>query len=186
MGLFYEDLDTTTRGFMIQELNVGNPYQSPRLTERGLDLWPQLLSEACRYNDDIWLEEQLVLNELFKTHEFYIRNGIRYRRRINAKKSAQMLAEGEFNRYYLRGICLRAQHEGFEKLTVYRGKEVSTPRAESEAKIGTDIEANALLTTLRSHDFVSVDSAFSIPSGPNSGLTAKIKRSKTGLDQLVG
>jgi hypothetical protein len=88
-----------------------------------------------------------------------------------------MLAEGEFNRFYLRGLCLRGKDDGFSHLEIYRGKAVSEPRPESQAKIGCLINVDVLLAALRSLDFVSVEqSGFAIPSGPNSGLTAQIKR----------
>ena len=95
-------------------------------------------------------------------------------RRINQPHAAQQLAEGEFNRYYIRGLCRRAQEEGITELVIYRGKEVRKPRPESQAKIGTRISVDHLLEALRSHDFVSVEEAFAVPSGPNSGLTAQL------------
>ena len=183
MGLEYINLDEQTRSFMVQELNINDLYQSPRLTQHGLAIWPELIEEAARNHSDTWLENQLISQNCIKTSEYYIRAGVRRLRKV-PKNSAQMLAEGEFNRYYLRGLCLRAQSEGIETLTVYRGKNVFSPRVESEAKIGTEIRVDTLLIELRSNDFVSVDSAFSVPSGPNSGLTAKLSISKTGIQPL--
>jgi hypothetical protein len=86
--------------------------------------------------------------------------------------AAQQLAEGEFNRFYLRGIASRALKEGKKDLRIYRGKEVSAPRVESEEKVGSLIDAALLLAELRKNDFV--DNALGLPAGPNSGLTAEI------------
>jgi len=84
--------------------------------------------------------------------------------------AAQQLAEGEINRYYLRCLAARAIAEGKASLRIYRGKAVSQPRPDSEQKIGTLVNAKALLEELRKGDFV--DNALGLPSGPNSGLTA--------------
>ena len=87
-----------------------------------------------------------------------------------------MLAEGEFNRFYLRAICNRAINEGFTNIRIYRGKRVNSPRSESEAKIGQLVEVSKLLEKLRTYDFV--DKILELPAGPNSGLTAEIVQIK--------
>ena len=86
--------------------------------------------------------------------------------------AADTLAEGEFNRFYLRGLCRRALENGEKELVIYRAKPVSQPRRESERKLGTTVDAEALLRDLREH--LGVDSALGLPPGPNSGLSAKL------------
>lgn len=81
------------------------------------------------------------------------------------------MAEGEFNRYYIRGLCMRAKAEGKTHLVIYRGKQVRQPRPESEAKIGTSVAVDQLLPMLRQNDFVTIEDAIGVPGGPNSGLT---------------
>ena len=174
MGIQYASLDDVTRGYMLQESNVGGHYQSPRQTDRGLIDWVPLLNQAIQSHNDDWLGAELVQRDYLRDQEpFKTKSGMSWRR-INKPHAAQMLAEGEFNRFYLRGLCLRAANENKPSLLIYRGKAVTTPRPESEAKIGTQIEIHGLLEVLRSNDFVSVDAAFAIPSGPNSGLTARL------------
>lgn len=109
-----------------------------------------------------------------RSHESYTRKGVTREREVNRAHAAQQLAEGEFNRYYLRGLCLRAKAEGKDSLIVYRGKQVSKPRPESESKIGSSISVDVLLATLRTNDFVTIEDAIGLPGGPNSGLTAKL------------
>ena len=82
------------------------------------------------------------------------------------------LAEGEFNRFYLRAICLKALEIGAE-IEVYRAKSVRNPRPESEAMIGKRLDPNELLQDLREN--IGVDTALGLPQGPNSGLSGKIK-----------
>ena len=86
--------------------------------------------------------------------------------------AADTLAEGEFNRFYLRALCRRAVEDGVPNLTVYRAKAVRVPRAESQALVGKAIGAQALLQDLRAHP--GTDTALGLPPGPNSGLSAKL------------
>jgi len=172
MGLEYQNLDSITRGWMQEESLQGGHHQSPRLTAVGLAAWPGLLDRAFAEHNDDWLCNQLMQLGYMRHEELYTRNGVPRKRAVNIPSSAQMLAEGEFNRFYVRGLCRRAIDEGIPTLTVYRAKFVAHPRPESEAKIGTQVPVDELLNHLRRQDFVSVDSALAIPSGPNSGLSA--------------
>ena len=98
------------------------------------------------------------------------RNGKPYSKAVPAN-AASTLAEGEFNRFYLRGIASRGVDEN-RQIEVYRGRPSSTPRRESEALLGQHLVAGALLTDLREH--IGVDSALGLPPGPNSGLTGRL------------
>lgn len=82
------------------------------------------------------------------------------------------LAEGEFNRFYVRGLCLRAIEKGIPEMEVYRGKPVRQPRPESKAMIGKRISAQILLEDLRQSP--GVEPALGLPPGPNSGLTVRL------------
>jgi hypothetical protein len=174
VGLHYIDLDTRTREFMRAESDLCNHYASPRLTPQGLATWVPLLNAAIEKETDAWLGEQLRYNDHMKNQEPYTRNGKQFWRKINVPFACEQLAEGEFNRYYLRGLCRRALQDGIPALVVYRGKMVREPRPESEAKIGMFIDAQRLLDALRSNDFVSIEDALAVPGGPSSGLTARL------------
>lgn len=175
MGLHYENLDYVTRLLMAQESRLGDHYLSPRLTPEGVRDWPGLLDEALAGHDDDWLAAEVLRRGLLRPAETYERDEKLRARAVNPAHTAQQLAEGEFNRFYLRGLCLRAMAEGIPFLVVYRGKPAENPRPESEAKVGTRVPADALLETLRRHDFVSVgDTPGGVPGGPNSGLTCRL------------
>jgi hypothetical protein len=172
MGIAYKNLDTKTRQYMLKENDIGGHYKSPRLKQESWDKWLSIFTEGLRQYTDDWIAEEINRHLLLKTHEERKKpqGGITVAKiPINA---AQMLAEGEFNRFYLRGICSRALDESKKELRIYRGKEVTNPRPESEMKIGTLIDAKELLIDLRKSDFV--DNALKLPAGPNSGLTAEI------------
>lgn len=174
MGIHYENLDEITREYMLEESQLGSHYISPRLTEDGQIRWQSLFEEGIKIYDDDWIAQEILKRGYMKSQEEYTRNGITRLRNINKLNAAQQLAEGEFNRYYLRGLCLRAKAEGKDFLIVYRGKAVNNPRLESEQKIGTQVSTNTLLDILRTNDFVTIEAAIGIPGGPNSGLTCRI------------
>ena len=82
------------------------------------------------------------------------------------------MAEGEFNRFYVRALCRRAIDDKIPALIVYRAKQVAVPRPGSEEKIGTAIDPVAVLADLR--ESPGVEPALGLPPGPNSGLSAKL------------
>jgi len=173
MGIYYKNLDEKTRGFMLKELEMdmqqGKIYISSRLNVRGQSNWVNLLKEAIAYHDDDWLTNQLEIMCYMNTYETKkTKTGkvIKSRVPVNAPET---LAEGEFNRYYARGLCARAIAEGIDEVIVYRGKDVQNPRIESQYKIGQRVKAKDLLEDLRGSQ--GVEPSLGIPPGPNSGLT---------------
>lgn len=84
----------------------------------------------------------------------------------------ETLGEGEFNRYYVRGLCRRAIDEGIAALEVYRAKAVMQPRPDSQRLIGQHVDPAAILADLRITQ--GVEPALGLPPGPNSGLCLRI------------
>lgn len=170
MGIFYRNLDKQTREFMLRELELdvknGSVYISTRLNSEGQAMWVKLLKEAIAMHDDDWLAKQLRIGHYMKPYEKRLRSGRMAKVPVNAPET---LAEGEFNRFYVRGLCARAIAEDIKEVEVYRGKQVRNPRPQSESKIGMKINPKKLLEDLR--ESLGVDPALGIPPGPNSGLT---------------
>ncbi|MGB9122492.1 MAG: hypothetical protein WCE73_17885 [Candidatus Angelobacter sp.] len=175
MALNLENLDSTTRPEMIKELDadiaVGRLYLSPRLTDSGRNDYPVLLREAIISGNDSSLAAELGTLGRLKTHEAYTtKTGTKTRKvPINAP---EMLAEGEFNRFYLRALCIRAQADPELRIQVYRAKSVENPRPESEALISNTVPSASLLEDLRLN--IGLDTALGLPPGPNSGLSARL------------
>ncbi|MCX6685068.1 MAG: hypothetical protein NTV10_00205 [Methanoregula sp.] len=162
---------------MEEELNLDiqsrSVYVSTRLIQHGIELWNSLLLEAIQHHNDDWLANQLQTMGCLKSHEQRVRNGIPHLAKVPFT-AAETLAEGEFNRFYARGVCVRAIHENIPEIEVYRGKEVQRPRYESEIKIGKRFSPKLLLNDLRTSQ--GVEPALGIPPGPNSGITIRIPK----------
>ncbi|MGD1076673.1 MAG: hypothetical protein ABR903_11435, partial [Thermodesulfovibrionales bacterium] len=137
----------------------------------GQQEYPRLLREATEKHDESWLSSQLRSGGKFNASETRnLKTGP-----ISAKvpsNAPDMLAEGEFNRFYLRGLCLRAIRDNIPNLIIYRAKPVSNPRPESELTIGSAVAPQALLDDLRRN--IGIDTFLGLPSGPNSGLSARL------------
>ena len=122
--------------------------------------------------DDEWLANQLRRPGMMNSHQTRnTKSGpIQVKVPFNAPDT---LAEGEFNRFYIRALCLRAIDDASVRLVVYRAKSVAQPRPESEAAIGRTMDTHALLADLRAN--VGWETVLKIGQ-PNSGLTVKIVR----------
>lgn len=174
-GVNLVNLDETTRQHMLAEvegdLAAGHLYISDRLSPAGAIEWSDLLLEAIDAGDSDSLATQLNRNGRLNTHENYVRNGV-----LRTKKvpwtAAETLAEGEFNRFYIRGVCARSIAESLGEVEVYRAKFVMHPRPESTARTGIRLDPLALLEDLRTH--THVDTALGVPAGPNSGLSVRL------------
>lgn len=178
MGLSLADLTDGTRRYMVEEVDAdiqeGTLYLSPRLTSDGLRQYPELLRDACARHDDDWLAGELQARGLMRlTEERRMKSGTTM---VKVPVTAPTtLAEGEFNRYYLRGLARLAIENGVPGVEVYRAKPVERPRAESEVLIGRIFDARKLLVDIRSSG--GFDTLLGLPPGPNSGLSARLPRS---------
>lgn len=147
-------------------------YYSPRLSDRGHAEWVALLRESAQGYDDDWLAEMLRQNGRLVAMEQRRKPKGGFTMAKVPVTAPQTLSEGEFNRFYCRGLCLRALQTGTPQLEVYRAKQAIVPRADSEAMIGSRLAPQALLDDLRTHQ--GVDTALGLPNGPNSGLSIRL------------
>lgn len=176
MALQLVNLDDRTKQLMLDEFekdaNENNIYISDRLSDRGRKDYISLLREAIKSSNEVSLAKELCCYGRMNTTEQRrtTKGGV-----TTAKipiTAPDTLAEGEFNRFYIRGLCRRAIEDNIQDLVIYRAKEVKNPRPESEAMVGRTIDAKMLLDDLRSS--VGVETALRVPPGPNSGLSARL------------
>jgi hypothetical protein len=171
-----QNLNDSVRVFMAQEVeldvNSNRLYESKYFSDIGHATYLDLVREAARSYDDGWLANRLRVGGCM--------NAKAMRRKpkggfteVNVPVTApDTFAEGEFNRFYARGLCLHAIETGVPSLLVYRAKAVMVPRADSQAMIGRLVDASVLLQDLRTHQ--GVDTALGLPNGPNSGLSVQL------------
>ncbi len=87
--------------------------------------------------------------------------------------AAETMAEGQFNRFYILGLCKRAREEGVPNLEIYRAKKSAAPRRESENLIGSSFSVDYLEAQL-----LKTSDSFKSPLvKPNSGLSVKMSNS---------
>lgn len=158
MGLHYRDLDDRTRHHMLigyeEELASENPYVSGRLSDRGRDLFPELMREAIRNGTDESLRAQL--------------NDARLWRPGSSRDAAQRLAYCEFNTFYVRGLAYRLQAEHEHRCEIYRAGPAYAPRALCRSWEGVSRSIADVLAGHRRHYHGDVDVAvLSIPVGAN-------------------
>lgn len=175
MGLLYRNLDQRTRELMLEELQLDieslTVYLSERLNQYGRNVFTRLLEHAIRNGDDTTFANDLRSGCFNPTYQRRKPKG-GYSEVTMPINAPDMLAEGEFNRFYIRALCRRAIEEGRNTVKIYRAKVVSSPRQESELLIGIQQNAQQLLNDLRTN--IGKDTYTGIPGGPNSGLSVEL------------
>ena len=174
MKFKFENLDNEIRDLMTSEIKSdfsnGKLYFSKRFNENGNKLYLQLLLDSVNSGDEESLAIALKQNNCFA--EMEARNGKKGVTYAKIPETAnQTLAESEFNRYYIRGLALKALVSSLT-LTIYRARHSENPRTESEIMIGKQVSADKILNDLRSS--IGFDTALGLPAGPNSGLSVKL------------
>jgi hypothetical protein len=166
--MLFKDLDLV-REYMLEEVELdiknNNIYYSKFFNAYGKQAYVELLKEAIKNGDSDMLALRLAHGNYF-LHE-YQRNtpkgGVTYAQ--VPVTAPQTFAEGQFNRFFMRGVCRRSLAEAQGQVRVYRAKQSENPRPESQQLVGKTLAANELLNSLRSDE-----NGF----GPNSGLSAEI------------
>jgi hypothetical protein len=174
MPLHYENLDPITRRYALDELqrdlDSGSFHASERLRPEGVSEYKRLLHESIRYYDDRWLEERA--EDLVIEHEpRRTKSGGVIEARVPTM-AVRMLAEGDFNRYYMRGVSLRAIDEQRGVVEVYRARLSLEARPESAELEGRRVSPSEVLSWLRGEP--SDDPGAARLGRPNSGLSIRL------------
>jgi hypothetical protein len=119
MALALVNLDGDTRKLMLDEIDADraarNLYISSRLSSVGQQDYPSLLKDAAMTFDDSWLAAELRKNARINATEERRKPKGGFTTVRVPDTAADTSAEGEFNRFFLRGLCLRALAEGIER-----------------------------------------------------------------------
>jgi len=172
-------LDPYTRRFMLAELEsditAGTVYLSPQLSEEGLRRYCHLLRTAIvNGTEDSFAEALCVCDG--------VRPPSRWQHPREVGPDAALadvtfrLAEREFHRFYLRGLCQRALDVGVTSLVIYRARPADAGRAAADAMIGVRIDARSLLEDLRG-TFRSLP-PYGLPQCRDPGLSVRCSDSQ--------
>lgn len=179
MTLYFHHLDERTRRLMLEEVEYDIAHNqlhiSPFLSGQGQQDYANLLREAIRTGHDGTLAQSLGVHR--RIHRSLPRRKPKGGFTIVSTpvNAATVLAEGEFNRFYMRALARRALEDGISELVIYRAKQANRPRMQSEVLVETTISAQALLADLRAHPDQPPE--LGLPSGPNSGLSVHLPSS---------
>jgi hypothetical protein len=172
-----EHLDAITRRLMCEEIALdeerGTAYQDPRLKPGVFGTYLHLLREAAAWGDAIGLAEAIRSHRLLAMTERRTRNGRTSQARV-PRIAAEVLAEMELNRYYVRAVCRRAIEEHCQ-VQVYRARVPKQARPESELRIGTRMDPEELLEDLRENSD-RLKTSLGVPAGPKSGISVRLIR----------
>ncbi|MEQ1346091.1 hypothetical protein [Acinetobacter seifertii] len=170
MAFNFENLNEDIRRKMLDEIefDISNNqlYLSKRFNAKGNLNYQEILIKHIKTGNEVSFGQELKLSNCFNAVE---------QTKTGPKKvpfnAHETLSESEFNRFYIRALCLIAI-ESNKELEVYRAKLVQTSRSASQEKIGNLVNPIQLLKDLRSN--IGVDTALGLPAGPNSGLSLKL------------
>lgn len=170
----FKNLDEVTRGYMIEAIDdaedSGNIYYSSRFNPKGKRLWVGLLREAAKNHNEHWLAYQLEAERTMKGFEQARKPKGGYTIKHTPHNASSTMAEGQFNRFYILGLCRRAREEGLSALEIYRAKEVTNARQASLELIGKQVPIKDIEAEL----FNVNNSLKSILVRPNSGISTKL------------
>lgn len=130
------------------DLADGSLYRSPQLSDDGLRQYHCLLRAALLAGTDDSFAEALSAQDAVRPPSRW--QHPREVGPVEALADATIrLAEREFHRFYIRGLCRRALDEGVETLVIYRARPPDSGRAPADAMIGVRIAVGSLLEDLR-------------------------------------
>lgn len=102
---------------------------STRFTDDGKIGYPPLLQSAATNYNEAWLADRLIgsFNEMELSAGKWKKVG---------RNAHTLFAQCEFNRFYCRGLCAYVLSNPNNGIRIYRARESSNPRPESQAKLG--------------------------------------------------
>lgn len=173
MAMMYVDLDAKVRAYMLDEVELDghNLYISAYFNEAGAAVWGDLLRDAAKNGDDVTLAEAIGSQPYLKAK--YIQNRKNGPVTVSVPYNAhETIAESNFSRFYLRGVCRHAIDQGIPHLVGYRAMAVANPRPGSDEKIGARFKAQETLDDLRAT--MAVSPLLGMPPGVGSGILARL------------
>ena len=129
-----------------------------------------LLKEAVQNYNEHWLAYSLEAQGMMKEFEDARTPSGNYTIRHVPHTASETFADGQFNRFYILGLCLFCKDKGKDKLTIYRAKESQSHREKSDSLIGQSLSVHEIESQLLERKASFSSSLLQ----PNSGLSVKI------------
>ncbi len=152
MALTLLNLNDVIRKLMLHEVEYdaqrGKTYLSPRLNRTGQITYLAKLKHAIASQDAAWLARQLHgyfdSMELMRSKKGTVSSDV-------PQNADEIIAESEFNRFYMRALCLFAIEKEIKHLVICRANHVNNTKPASKVKVGSSIDPQKLLLDLREH-----------------------------------
>lgn len=173
MAFDFHNLDDPTRRLMLSEVDLDESttvYLGLRLNPAGAQAWLGLLREACAEGDETTLAAALGDPGGLYLDAFEVNPSTGIADRHVRKDAGSLLGAGEFNRFYMRALCLRAAEDGRD-LAIYRARMSAKPSESSQKKIGNRVDPTELLEDLRANKGAETVHGL---GAPNSGLSVEL------------
>lgn len=179
MAMSFEELDTVTRGYMLQEFeaeqSTNNPYRGRVLSASGTSAWAGLMREAITNGNDDTLIASLQIPSYWQPTETYVKNGVQRVRSVNFQQAAERLGLTEFNTWYVRGFARRLVGEGVHECQAYRAAMPKWEPADCTAHEGQIFQVQLIYSGHRRRYWPEPGdvTAVSIPFGPGCHHTIR-------------
>ena len=175
MPLDLPHLDERTRQFMLTELDADvaaeSLYRSPQLSETGLGHHQRLLRVAIQNGTEESFAEALGAVGAVRPPSRWQHPKEVGLREAHADATFR-IAEREFHRFYIRGLCCRALEQGIDFLVIYRARPADPGRAPANSMIGLRIFVRSLLEDVR--DAFRPLSPHGLPRCRDPGLSVRL------------
>ncbi|MGE5404097.1 MAG: hypothetical protein ACM3PP_04075 [Candidatus Saccharibacteria bacterium] len=177
MALDLQNLDTKTRRLMLEELQLDidnrDVYISSRLNEKGAAMFTDLLKKSIDMGSSNTFALDLKLNGCFNTTEPRSTKTGGITKSRMPDNAHEILAEREYNRYYARAVCRRADAISVF-VEVYKARELEGLPPEVNAMVGKQLDPTHLLESLRRNK--AFEPSIGLPSALFSGLSIRMVR----------
>lgn len=165
----FEDLDPTTRKWMVSEFDAEQleekHFQPKDMTPKGLEEFPKLMRKALESDSIESLTANLAEPSLWNQTTTQNRKGKIIPIKINPTTWAKRLAHSEFTTWYTRGLAKRLMEEKETECQIYRADSAAQQNCECTKMEEKIVPLKKIYDGHRAKYFPKDNpSAFSIPS----------------------
>jgi hypothetical protein len=180
MLMNFEELDATTRDFMVAEFDSEQagtaPYTGKNLSATGRTAFVDIVRQALLDGNEASLAQALEVESYWESIETYTtKTGKAATRHISIPQKSKTFALSEFSTWYTRGLTRRLLDEGIAQVQVYRAAQPKWEAADCEKHEGVVVPTQVAYDGHRARYWPDPGNgaAFSIPFGPGCHHTIR-------------